>query len=210
MEVTRPAFPSPIICIDDFLPADDAGRILQDCIEFKYLFSLASVVEKDGKVRTDTGFRSNYVLYLKQLEQLVPPQGDINRLLRAKIWGEECKRLWHDGEFIFDIINYSNFQSATVSRFGDGEFFKGHRDTTWNHLTQRLVTLVYYVNRDPMPYSGGQLVLSKKGERLEIEPRHNRAVLFPSFTVHEVAPVTLSSFDWGDGRFSLNYWFGFR
>jgi Rps23 Pro-64 3,4-dihydroxylase Tpa1-like proline 4-hydroxylase len=42
-----------------------------------------------------------------------------------------------------------------------------------------------------------------------VEPKHNRAIVFPSFMFHEVEKVEMRSDNWDDGRFSLNYWMGF-
>jgi hypothetical protein len=35
-------------------------------------------------------------------------------------------------------------------------------------------------------------------------------VLFPSFTFHEVEKVDTAGDEWDRGRFSVNYWIGFR
>jgi SM-20-related protein len=130
--------------------------------------------------------------------------------MKQKIWTEECRSLWHDGYSIFDIINYSTWQEAAVSRYGDGNFYKKHQDTRRDHITYRLVTLVYYVNKIPRHFTGGSLVLWHENESVRIEPRHNRAVVFPSFTPHEVEVVEMEDGCWDEARFSLNYWMGFR
>jgi SM-20-related protein len=117
--------------------------------------------------------------------------------------------LWHEGDFIFDIINYSTHQQAVISRYGDCDFYKKHQETHRDQITYRLVTLVYYINRVPEPFTGGSLTFWHGNERLRIDPKHNRAVVFPSFTIHEVESVRLSSDQWEDGRFSINYWLGF-
>ena len=84
-----------------------------------------------------------------------------------------------------------------------------HQDTRRDHITYRIVTLVYYVNRVPERFSGGALVLWDKDDRVALQPRHNRAVIFPSFTFHEVERTRLASEAWEDARFSINYWLGF-
>jgi Rps23 Pro-64 3,4-dihydroxylase Tpa1-like proline 4-hydroxylase len=66
------------------------------------------------------------------------------------------------------------------------------------------------VNRIPEQFTGGSLTLWDSGDNVRVEPKHNRAVLFPSFTLHEVENVRLNNDNWEDGRFSLNYWMGFR
>jgi Rps23 Pro-64 3,4-dihydroxylase Tpa1-like proline 4-hydroxylase len=210
MDVSRPEFASPLICIDGFLSDQAAQHILQECIDLEPLFVPATINEHDGGSKLDRSYRCNQVLYLNQLDRDPSVRADAMSILRRRIWSEDCKRLWHEGEYIFDIINYSSFQSGVISRYGDGDFYKRHRDTVWDHVANRLVTLVYYVNRVPERFSGGRLILFKGGREVALEPRHNRAILFPSFTVHEVEPVRMENADWADGRFSLNYWIGFH
>ena len=210
MHISRPEFSSPVICIDDFLADADADNILQKCVELEHSFVPATINDRRTGPKYDRTYRSNHVLYLKGTGPQSAPITDILSILQDKIWSEECKRLWHEGEYIFDIINYSNFQSGAVSRYGDGDFYRQHRDTVWSEITHRLVTIVYYVNKIPGIFTGGRLMLLKAGCELSLEPRHNRAVVFPSFTVHEVETVRTNSAEWADGRFSLNYWIGFR
>jgi SM-20-related protein len=114
------------------------------------------------------------------------------------------------GYHIFDIINYSTWQESVISRYGSCNFYKKHRDTRTDHITYLLVALIYYVNRVPQQFTGGSLILWQGTESLRVGPKHNRAVIFPSFTFHEVENVRMRSERWEDGRFSLNYWMGFR
>jgi SM-20-related protein len=97
-----------------------------------------------------------------------------------------------------------------ISRYGNGEFYKKHQDTRRDHITYRLVTIIYYLQRLPQRFAGGSLILWEGNDSVKIEPKHNRAVVFPSFTLHEVESVSVSSEKWEDARFSLNYWIGFR
>jgi Rps23 Pro-64 3,4-dihydroxylase Tpa1-like proline 4-hydroxylase len=102
------------------------------------------------------------------------------------------------------------WQEAVLSRYGNCGFYKRHQDTRRDHITYRLVTLIYYVNTVPEQFAGGHLTFWKGEQQLTISPKHNRAVVFPSFTFHEVESVRMCSEKWEDGRFSLNYWMGFR
>lgn len=210
MDVSRPPFRSPILCIDDFLPEEDAQKVLQECIDLKKIYMPARVFDGPNASKVNEKYRNNKVVYLGEVFRSAPERSDILSIIKEKIWTEECRALWHDGDYIFDIINYCTWQEGVLSRYGDGEFYKKHNDTRRDHITYRLVTLVYYVNRLPEQFSGGSLVFWKDGESARLEPRHNRAIVFPSFTYHEVESVQMSSNEWDDGRFSVNYWMGFR
>ena len=209
MNISRQPFSAPVLCIDDFLLEDEAERVLQECIDLKKIYMPARVFDGPTASKIDPTYRVNEVVYLDEVFRGAPERSDILSIIKKKMWSEECRRLWHDGYYIFDIINYSTWQEAVISRYGNGEFYKKHQDTRRDHITYRLVTLIYYVNRVPEQFTGGSLILWQDAESLRIEPKHNRAVVFPSFTVHEVENVLIDSDKWEDGRFSLNYWMGF-
>jgi predicted 2-oxoglutarate/Fe(II)-dependent dioxygenase YbiX len=210
MNISRPPFRSPILCVDDFLLEEDAKRVLQECIDLKKIYMPAKVFDGPNATRIDQKYRKNEVVYLDDVFRGSPERSDILSIVKKKIWTEECRKLWHEGDYIFDIINYSTWQEAVISRYGDCDFYKRHQDTRRDYITYRLVTLVYYVNRIPEQFKGGSLILWHGDESIRIEPKHNRAIVFPSFTFHEVENVRMSSEKWEDGRFSLNYWMGFR
>lgn len=210
MKVSRPPFTGPVLCIDDFLDEEDARKVLQECLDLKKVYMPARVFDGASSTKIDPNYRANDVVYLGDVFKGDSERSDILRIMKERMWSEDCKKLWHEGYYIFDIINYSTWQEAVISRYGESNFYKKHQDTRWDHITYRLVTLVYYVNRTPEQFSGGCLTLSNGEERLPIEPKHNRAIVFPSFMFHEVEPIKMNSDRWEDGRFSLNYWIGFR
>jgi Rps23 Pro-64 3,4-dihydroxylase Tpa1-like proline 4-hydroxylase len=70
--------------------------------------------------------------------------------------------------------------------------------------------MVFYFVRKPQKFTGGALQLRKDDDIIQIEPKHNRCVVFPSFTQHEILEVHMDNDVWEDGRFSINYWFGFK
>jgi hypothetical protein len=210
MNISRPPFRSPVLCIDEFLPEEDAQCILRECVDLKKIYMPARVFDSLNSTKFDPEYRSNDVVYLGDVFRSCPERSDILRIMKTKIWSPECRELWHEGYYIFDIINYSTWQEAVISRYGNRGFYRRHQDTRRDHITYRLVTIVYYIHRTDAQFMGGTLVLWEGDESLRIEPKHNRAVVFPSFTFHEVESVCMGSDDWKCGRFSLNYWVGFR
>jgi hypothetical protein len=210
MNVFRPPFSSPILCIDDFLIEEDAQRVLQECIDLKRIYKPARVFDGPTATKIDRNYRKNEVVYLDDVYGGNPERSDILSIIKNKIWTEECRKLWHEGYYLFDIINYSTWQEAVISRYGNCEFYKRHQDTRKDRITYRLITLVYYVNKLPEQFTGGSLTLWQGDDCLSVEPKHNRAVVFPSFTFHEVQSVHMSNDNFEDGRFSINYWMGFR
>lgn len=97
----------------------------------------------------------------------------------------------------------------------DGDFYKHHVDTGPSHYALRTVSFVYYFNRQPKAFSGGELALYDtdlatgefdSARRTTLDPLDNRLVLFPSAARHEILPVRCPSRDFADSRFTLNGW----
>ena len=210
MKISRPQFPAPVLCIDDFLSEEQAQAILQECLDLQKIYLPARVFDGPHTTKWDPAYRSNDAVSLGKVFRNYPERSDVLRIMKEKIWTPECRALWHEGYHVFDIINYSTWQEAVISRYGDGGFYKKHQDTRFDHITYRLVTIVYYVSKADVPCDGGALLLWQGDESLRVEPKRNSAVVFPSFMTHEVESVSVSNEDWEDGRFSINYWVGFR
>ena len=210
MQVTWNNFPVPIVTIDDFLPEADAQRILTECIDLKKFYQPAKIFDGPTATKVDPTYRKNDVVYLDTLFQGVHENSDILTTMKKAIWGEEAKRVWSKGNTLLEVLNYATHSEAVLSRYGKCDFYGKHRDTRFDHLTYRLVTLVYYVNTIPEKFTGGSLTFWHEDQSLKAEPKHNRLVVFPSWTMHEVENVRLpDDAAWEDGRFSLNYWMGF-
>jgi 2OG-Fe(II) oxygenase superfamily len=210
MDVSRPDFPAPVIVIDGFLSETVANIVLEDWLSLRLLYTHAKIFDGPSASRINRDFRTNDVVMLDDLFGSMPERSTTLSIIKGKVWSDECKALWHEGYSIFETINYASNHEAVVSRYGDGAFYRKHRDTRYDVLRKRLVTLVYYANRLPQRFSGGALTLWEDDASLRIEPKHDRAVIFPSFLFHEVEPVSMASKLWDDARFSLNYWIGFN
>jgi SM-20-related protein len=98
---------------------------------------------------------------------------------------------------------------------GDGEYYKPHRDNNNDRLGSRRITCVYYFHREPKAFRGGELRIytpatgrssPPRVQYVDIEPRQNRLVAFPSSLNHEVRPVSLRSNRLADRRFAMNAW----
>jgi SM-20-related protein len=97
----------------------------------------------------------------------------------------------------------------------DGAFFKRHIDTVIgdaHRASDRVLSAVYYFYAEPKAFSGGALRLYPFGAReddgnfAEVQPEQNTLLAFPSWTSHEVLPVTCPSKRFADSRFAVNCW----
>lgn len=216
MQVTKiDSFPSPVWLLDDFLTPENAAKCLQECHDLKRTFMPSSVGAGTDN-RRDSKVRTNKIVMLDTIYSADRKSSDILTLIGEKTSDNECRVLWHEGDLIFDVINYATWKESVLSCYGDNDFYSPHQDTVYNpqcrsDITHRLVTMCYYMNTEPCSFTGGNLVLIKDSQELTLEAKHNRAIVFPSFTVHKVTPVSIPKDQpWTDSRFSLNYWLGFK
>jgi SM-20-related protein len=102
----------------------------------------------------------------------------------------------------------------TVS--GDGDYYRAHVDDGAEVVRTRTATYVYYFNREPKAFTGGELRLFDRrwnGGRWEaaeafqdLVPEHNMLILFPSSALHEIRPVCCPGGGFADSRFTVNGW----
>jgi Rps23 Pro-64 3,4-dihydroxylase Tpa1-like proline 4-hydroxylase len=189
------------VVIDDFLPDD-------------VLASLDDHARRDPRALT-----------LMELGG-APEQGHYSAL--RKLWVHK------DGLGSFD----PPFRSAVLARFAElcagtgvppfdvarvetelcaqrpGSYFAKHIDTDTREPSRslssdRLISSVFYFPRQPLAFSGGELILydfTGKIPAARIAPRRNRLVAFPSFLCHEVTPVTDADDSLDGARWSVNCW----
>ncbi len=102
--------------------------------------------------------------------------------------------------FGFDLSDFG--ESAQVARYGaerEGHF-DWHTDIgagIW--AAKRKLTIVVQLS-DPADYDGGALELRPDSNVTDVPRRRGQAVLFPSFVLHRVTPVTAGE------RWSLTLW----
>lgn len=218
MKVSEPEFTAPLLVIDEFLPPDLAAECLQEAIDLRPVYMPASVGQGVDN-RRDPKIRRNDVVMLDSVFYAAPERSKILTHIANHIKSKECNKLWHracGGYTIFDVINYADYRESVLSRYGRCDFYGLHQDTKYDRnngacIKNRLVTLCYYMNTEPEQFQGGQLTLCQDSGEYTVTPRHNRAVVFPSFVYHKVANVKLDDdAPFSAGRFSLNHWIGFK
>lgn len=97
----------------------------------------------------------------------------------------------------------------------DGAFFEPHTDTFTGKRRQggdRVLSAVYYFHAEPKAFSGGALRLYPFGGKkdknafVDVEPEQNTLLVFPSWALHQVLPVSCPSGRFADSRFNVNCW----
>jgi SM-20-related protein len=104
-----------------------------------------------------------------------------------------------------------------ITAYCDGGHIGEHVDTFGSSQRVRILSCVYYFAVTPRRFSGGELRLYgfPKGPAVEqqpltsfvdIEPRTDTLVVFPSWIRHQVMPARVPSGAWLDSRFTINCW----
>ena len=194
------AYPAPVMIVDDFVGRAAAEQFLQYAIANESGFRPSKVVLRhldiiDGSRRVS-----------KVNSDIDPVMPWIESAIRKAV-DEAIPKL--------GLVNVDSYLlEPELAWCGDGGFFKIHADTLNRDRSanQRVLTMVYYFHKEPKGFTGGQLRLyglgadANCGAQHEIEPRFDRAVLFPSWYPHEVLPVHCSSDAFADGRFAITCW----
>jgi SM-20-related protein len=96
---------------------------------------------------------------------------------------------------------------------GEGAFYKRHIDTqTAKHEKARRIRIlsgVYYFYAEPKAFVGGALRLYAIGPGnnfVDIEPKRNSLLVFPSWAPHEVTRIECPSKRFEHSRFAINCW----
>ncbi len=89
--------------------------------------------------------------------------------------------------FGFDITSMSEgFQFTNYK--APGSHYGRHIDRSYDSLTRKLSVSIQLT--DPSKYSGGDLLLHDGPKPIEMRKQIGDLVVFPSFVLHEVTPVT--------------------
>jgi Rps23 Pro-64 3,4-dihydroxylase Tpa1-like proline 4-hydroxylase len=192
----------PAAIIDDFLAPDDARALLD--------FALAQEADFSPSQITSAGD----TIVKSQTRRSLSFGGDLGALIApfTAAVAQASERLRAEtGCAAFG----GNLSDLDLVAHLDGHLFKRHVDTTTglNRMltpADRVLSVVYYLHREPRAFSGGDLVMHALmgDEQRVITPRHNRLVAFPSIAPHEVRPISLPGDNFADARFSLVCWLG--
>jgi Rps23 Pro-64 3,4-dihydroxylase Tpa1-like proline 4-hydroxylase len=185
-----------VVVIDDFLREAELRALLDDVLAQRSAF----VASATHDARTD--YRQSLVL--NPSPALVAPVVDKVRSLAPAV----IAQLRLPGSAVVTI-------EAQVTASVDGSFFHVHTDAG-TMAQKRILTYVFYFQRAPNVFSGGELrvyddvIRNGKLARADsfhvVEPVHNRIVFFWAKTMHEVTTVRVPTRAFEDARFTVNGW----
>jgi SM-20-related protein len=187
---------------EEFLSPDEYRALLDFAITHEGAFSVGKVQSEDGG-RTDYEHRRSRVLF-----NVCPFDSIV------------AERLRHFFPRIIGSLGMEPFQITQIepqlTASNDGDYYDLHSDDSLPSVSRRTITYVLFVFGEPQKFSGGILRLyntrrygnqwTPYGTCIEIKPRPNMMVFFPSFLLHEIVPVHCPTHAFRDSRFTLNGW----
>ena len=192
--------PVPVIIVDDFLGGAVAKQLFQYAVTRESGLRPSKVALGDRGIIDESRRVSKVNSDVEEAMLLIEPA------IRQAV-DEAIPKL--------GLVNVESYLlEPELTWCGDGGFFKLHTDTLYRDRSanQRVMTVVYYFNKEPKAFTGGELRLygvgadANSSPQREIEPRFDRAVFFPAWFPHEVLPVRCSSPAFADGRFAISCW----
>lgn len=214
--------PTPHIIIDEFLSPRAARLCLEEAIKLKSHYKQAQITDDNDLLKDDdcedckmkrkinrNVVRDNKVIYLDLFYKESKKSVIINCLIQS-INFPEFKQYLCSLPGLFPIITSLNSTESILSSYGKCDFYGWHTDPLPNRENERILTLVYYFNKEPVKFKGGDLIITGNTvhDQKHIIPKHNRAVIFLSDKcVHAVDNVIFDG-DFEYSRFSVNFWLG--
>ena len=202
LQLTRPALP--FVVLEEFLPPDQHAEIVRLTLAAESAFEPSTVASGSGRRRSSSVLHDSAsiaAIMIPRLNQALP---DVARRLGVSRMagatgapGVECQ----------------------VTAHNDGDFYGMHNDSGAVGLNKRTISYVYYFRSRPRAFRGGELRLYEVAiendtyvagdEHWLVEPKDNSAVFFPSHSMHEVLPVSCTSKQFADSRFTVNGWISY-
>lgn len=131
--------------------------------------------------------------------------GPLIRTLIEQQFNAICARL------NMPVFPLTLFQLKFAS-YRHGDYFGVHQDNSSRNPDRR-ISFIYYFNREPKPYRGGDLILYDsrfspraylRSQYTRIIPQNNSMIFFPSEYFHEVLPIESENREFMHSRFTLS------
>ena len=196
--------PAQCVVLDEFLAPQELEELTQFTLEHGADFSVSEVVSPvaDGGVVNYEHRRSRVLMDLAQHQDLM--------LERIKAVLPQVLEKLKMEEFPIAGVE------VQVTASNDGDFFRFHSDNSSDPVASRNLTFVYFFQREPKQFEGGELRIHdarlegenyvSEGSYHAIVPQQNQIVFFPCELLHEITPVKCPSQLFADSRFTLNGW----
>ncbi len=175
------------VIVDDFI----SNELYENIMEFFHEMEESDKLKKAGigaqqNFQVKSEIRGDFIYWL-----------DENRDLELAPFFELMDELTQNlKRFCYLSLSGSEFH---IAKYPAGSFYRKHLDQ-FSERTNRQITVLIYLNNNWQKGDGGELMIYKDGEEIEIEPIAKRLLLFKSDVIeHEVLTTNVP-------RYSLTGW----
>lgn len=206
-----------ILIVKDLFGKDINEKMFKEAINLKEFYEQSTISVPAKTLKT---YRTNTVAYPDNIFNGRRHESDILKNVDLMLTDSKISDMLKTIKEPLGLLGETNYNETQISRYGDdGQEYKFHKDK-FNGVG-RLISFVYYINKTPKKYTGGDITFSKspvldngdlldtKASSITLTPENNMGVFFPSSLIHGVMP-TKSPTEFDDGRFSLNCWVGIK
>jgi SM-20-related protein len=191
------------VALEEFLVPAELETINQFALDNEQNFQISQVVTP-GETAGKVDFQSRRSRVLTDLGNLGEMFQERVRLVLPLI-----------GQRLGINTRNTNQIDVQMTASNDQDFFIAHIDNGPAFPT-RAISYVYFFNREPAGFTGGELLLfdsdattgneGTPSHFTTIMPAQNQIVFFPSSLRHEVRPLSVPSKAFQDSRFTVNGW----
>lgn len=177
-------------------------------MELYPLYSIDNTIDQTNYYSFDSAFNSEELEWISNLQKCYSFEtastfaGDTNEFRKSKI-----KWMHHDGQsaWVYDRIRDLSIEAnnaiwkfnlhSIIDSIQYTEYYEGgghynwHTDIGPGSINHRKISITIQLS-DPNEYEGGDLELWSGGDFKTMPKQKGAAVLFPSFLLHRVTPVT--------------------
>ena len=195
-------WPAPFVRMTNFLAPGECDRLLALGLAARERFVPAQVGETYAARRVDPDVRNTL-------------EADAQTL--AKAWSRIAPKILSLAPKILARLRMDDSGRYAITMgmrvYPEGGFYVPHRDRMADAWSDRRFSFVYFFNRQPPRFSGGDLLLYDTDADAgcfsysnfsRIVPFRNSIVFFPSGCGHQVTPVQYETDDFGDRRWVVN------
>jgi hypothetical protein len=171
------------LVIDDFLKDDELKNVWLE-LDFLTNKSIMLPPEKSSSARdtlTNVILKKNNVIFLDDVYQNRETSHIFN--VFQKLRGEELTDIIEDLPNEFKYFKYIGHDRTFISYYENSDYYKPHVD-------QAVLTCLYWCNKSPKSFEGGNLTIGD--EQTQIEYKNNRLVIFPSYNIHSVDVIKMA------------------
>jgi hypothetical protein len=171
------------LVIDDFLKEDELKNVWLE-LDFLTREDIMLSPEKSNGARdliTNAPLKKNNVIFLDNIYQERIYSNILN--IFEKMYSEELFDIIDDLPNEFKYFSHVGHSRTFISYYHDSDYYKPHTD-------QSIFTCVYWCNKSPKSFEGGNLTLGD--EQTEISYKNNRLVIFPSHKIHSVDSIKMT------------------